>query len=149
MSKHEEARQAKLKTQQDQQRKQQQLEYIQRLNLERKSRIKFDEQVAKQKADEARRRKMAETRAQIARQIEEEQRLIANKEQEVMQMELIEMELIKKLQNTQAIQKQAYQDLEAAIQQRSTLGKDMMGSSGYRSQGPRFQGAENNEGGVR
>jgi len=32
-----------------------------------------------------------------------------------MQMELIEMELIKKLQNTQAIQKQAYQDLEAAI----------------------------------
>ena len=49
-------------------------------------------------------------------------------------MELIEMELIKKLQNTQAIQKQAYQDLEAAIQQRSTLGKDMMGSSGYRSQ---------------
>jgi hypothetical protein len=37
------------------------------------------------------------------------------KEQEVMQMELIEMELIKKLQNTQAIQKQAYQDLEAAI----------------------------------
>ena len=50
-----------------------------------------------------RRRKIAETRAGIARQIEEEQRLIANKEQEVMQMELIEMELIKKLQNTQAI----------------------------------------------
>ena len=67
-------------------------------------------------------------------------------------MELIEMELIKKLQNTQAIQKQAYQDLEAAIQQRSTLGKDMMGSSGYRSQGPRFPGStngENNNEGVR
>ena len=71
--------------------------------MERKSRIKFDEQVAKQKAEEARRRKIAETRASIARQIEEEQRIIANKEQEVMQMELIEMELIKKLQNTQAI----------------------------------------------
>lgn len=41
--------------------------------------------------------------------------MIQQKEQEVMQMELIEMELIKKLQNTQAIQKQAYQDLEAAI----------------------------------
>lgn len=68
-------------------------------------------------------------------------------------MELIEMELIKKLQNTQAIQKQAYQDLEAAIQQRSTLGKDMMGSSGYRSQGPRFPGStngeNNNDNGVR
>lgn len=59
--------------------------------------------MAKQKADETRHRKMAETRANIARQIEEEQRLIGNKEQEVMQMELIEMELIKKLQNTQAI----------------------------------------------
>ena len=43
MSKHEEARQAKLKAQQDNARKQQQLEYITRLNLERKSRIKFDE----------------------------------------------------------------------------------------------------------
>ena len=32
-----------------------------------------------------------------------------------MQMEMLEMELIKKLQNTQAIQKQAYSELEAAI----------------------------------
>lgn len=108
MSKHEEARQAKLKAQQDNARKAQQLEYIQRLNLERKSRIKFDEQIAKQKQQEARHRKIAETRAAVARQIEEEQRMIQMKEQEVMQMELIEMELIKKLQNTQAIQKQAY-----------------------------------------
>lgn len=72
MSKHEEARQAKLKAQQDNARKQQQLEYINRLNLERKSRIKFDEQIAKQKQEEARRRKIAEARAAIARQIEEE-----------------------------------------------------------------------------
>lgn len=63
-----------------------------------------------------------------------------------MQMELIEMELIKKLQNTQAIQKQAYQDLEAAIQQRSTLGKDMMDGQGYRShQGAGFA-ASNGDG---
>ena len=32
-----------------------------------------------------------------------------------MQMEMLEMELIKKLQNTQAIQKQAYTELEEAI----------------------------------
>ena len=31
-------------------------------------------------------------------------------------MELIEMELIKKLQNTQAVQKQAFVELESAIQ---------------------------------
>ena len=116
MSKHEEARQARMKAEQDNLRKQQQLDYITRLNQERKSRIKFDEQLAKQKADEARRRKIAETRAAIARQIQDEQAIIAAKEQEVMQMELLEMELIKKLQTTQGIQKQAYMDLEAAIQ---------------------------------
>ena len=32
-----------------------------------------------------------------------------------MQMELLEMELIKKLQNTQAIQKEAYGELEKAL----------------------------------
>ena len=100
MSKHEEAKQAKLKMQQDNARKQQQLEYINRLNIERKSRVRFDEQIAKQKADEARRRKVADARAEIQRQIDEENRMIAQKEQEVMQMELLEMELIKKLQNT-------------------------------------------------
>lgn len=44
--------------------------------MERKSRIKFDEEVAKSKAKEARQRKIAEARAAIARQIEEEQRII-------------------------------------------------------------------------
>ena len=59
-------------------------------------------------------------------------------------MELLEMELIKKLQNTQAIQKQAYMDLEAAIQQRSVIGNpsELMGGSAYRSAGGRsFKGA--------
>ena len=63
-----------------------------------------------------------------------------------MQMELLEMELIKKLQNTQAIQKQAYMDLEAAIQQRSVIGNpaELMGGSAYRSAGARsFKGGSN------
>ena len=38
-----------------------------------------------------------------------------------MQMEMLEMELIKKLQNTQAIQKQAYTELEEAINQRPAM----------------------------
>jgi hypothetical protein len=42
-----------------------------------------------------------------------------------MQMELLEMELIKKLQNTQAIQKEAYAELERALSQP----QKMMGSS--------------------
>ena len=44
--------------------------------------------------------------------------MISRTEQEVMKMEMLEMELIKKLQTTQAMQKQAYMELEAAIQQR-------------------------------
>lgn len=54
----------------------------------------------------------------IQQQIEKELESIAKTEQQVMQMEMLEMELIKKLQTTQAIQKQAYMELESAIQQK-------------------------------
>ena len=40
---------------------------------------------------------------------------------EVAQMEKLEMELIKRLQNTQAIQKEAYLDLEKALSQPSAM----------------------------
>ena len=43
------------------------------------------------------------------------------REKEVMQMEMIEMELIKKLQNTQNVQKSAYQELENALAQPSVF----------------------------
>ena len=65
--------------------------------------------------EEFRRQKHIQAREDIQRQIAEEEELIRQKEAEVMQMEMLEMELIKKLQNTQAIQKQAYTELEEAI----------------------------------
>ena len=40
---------------------------------------------------------------------------------EVAQIEKLEMELIKRLQNTQAIQKEAYLDLEKALSQPSAM----------------------------
>lgn len=43
------------------------------------------------------------------------------KEEEVMNMERIEMELIRKLQNTQAIQKDAYHELERALKEPSAM----------------------------
>ena len=46
-----------------------------------------------------------EAKHEIDKKIEEEEGVIKQKEQEVMQMEMLEMELIKKLQHTQAIQK--------------------------------------------
>lgn len=68
------------------------------------------------KREEFQRRKQADAKAEIDRKIAEEEGMIRQKEQEVMQMEMLEMELIKKLQNTQAIQKQAYSELESALQ---------------------------------
>jgi hypothetical protein len=51
----------------------------------------------------------------VDKRFDEEARIRQLKEQEVMQMEMLEMELIKKLQNTQAIQKEAYSELEKAL----------------------------------
>ena len=57
------------------------------------------------KVDEFRQAKIDAARGDVARKIAEEEEVIKQKEQEVIQMEMLEMELIKKLQNTQAIQK--------------------------------------------
>ena len=51
----------------------------------------------KLKNQELERKKRHEARIEIERKIAEEEHIIKQKEQEVMQMELLEMELIKKL----------------------------------------------------
>lgn len=61
------------------------------------------------------RKKLNDNKKKYDRQVDEEEQMRTQKEQEVMQLEMLEMELIKKLQNTQAIQKQAYSDLESAL----------------------------------
>jgi len=71
------------------------------------------------KKEEFIRRKQAEAKADMEKKMAEEEGVIRAKEQEVMQMEMLEMELIKKLQNTQAIQKQAYAELENALQKQA------------------------------
>jgi len=45
----------------------------------------------------------------------EEEQIKQNKELEVLNMEKLEMELIKKLQHTQMLQKAAYEELEVAL----------------------------------
>ena len=67
------------------------------------------------KIEDDKRRKIHSVKREIDRKVEDEERIRQNKEQEVMQMEMLEMELIKKLQNTQAIQKEAYAELEKAL----------------------------------
>ena len=59
-------------------------------------------------------------------------------------MEMLEMELIKKLQNTQAIQKQAYAELEDAINTRPVVGV-MPGMSGGSAQFRGMNGSSNGQ----
>ena len=67
------------------------------------------------KFEEERRRKQMNTRKETDEKCAEEEALRNMKMDEVAQMEKLEMELIKRLQNTQAIQKEAYLDLEKAL----------------------------------
>lgn len=95
------------------------------------------------KIDEDKRRKVMSVKKAHDEKVGEEERMRSQKEEEVIQMERLEMELIKKLQNTQAIQKDAYQELEKALSQPSAmigsfLGvKDMIGG---RKQGGDMEG---------
>ena len=108
--------------------------------------------MTKVKVEEFKRQKHQAAREEVARKIAEEEELIRQKEAEVMQMEMLEMELIKKLQNTQAIQKQAYAELEDAINTRpqmhgpgSTGGpaaQYLHGSNGSMDPGPDMKGVD-------
>ena len=60
------------------------------------------------KIEEDRQRRLAQVQKRQEDTVGGEDYLGAQKEEEVMQMEKLEMELIKKLQNTQAVQKDAY-----------------------------------------
>ena len=60
------------------------------------------------KIEEDRQRRLAQVQKRQDETVGGEDYLRSQKEEEVMQMEKLEMELIKKLQNTQAVQKDAY-----------------------------------------
>lgn len=77
--------------------------------------ITQQKRLAQMKIEEDKRRRIHSVKRDIDRKWDEEGRIKTMKEQEVMQMEMLEMELIKKLQNTQAIQKEAYAELEKAL----------------------------------
>ena len=62
MQRQEIANQAKMEAQKNKMRQEQQLQYITHKNRVSKDQVRVQEQLAKQKIDEARRRKIAETR---------------------------------------------------------------------------------------
>lgn len=88
--------------------------------MEQENKIKTDiirqhHNIQKIKRNELKKKNEKDSKHHYDSRIEDEEGGRLNKENEVMELERIEMELIKKLQNTQQMQKDAYNDLEGAL----------------------------------
>lgn len=125
MSKKEEAKQSKMIKQQNDAKKRHQQFKIEQENRMKNQIIKQQKHVANVKIEQDRNRRLYNVKKAHDEKVINEDLVRSQKEDEVMQMEKLEMELIKKLQNTQAIQKDAYQELERALKEPSA----MMGGS--------------------
>ena len=119
LNKREEARLGKAQTMHYEHKKNEFMARAEEENKRKSSFVKEQLRIATIKRQEFERRKVEMARREFDRRVDDEERQRSQKEQEVMQMEMLEMELIKKLQNTQAVQKQAYQNLEEALAQPS------------------------------
>ena len=83
--------------------------------------VNQQKRLAAMKIEEDRTRRIQQVQKHHDDRVTNEEYMRSQKEEEVMQMEKLEMELIKKLQNTQAVQKEAYQELERALKEPSTM----------------------------
>ncbi len=77
--------------------------------------------IGKIKIDEDKRRKTEMARRTVLDKADEEEMMKKMKEQEVVAMERLELELINKLTNTVALQKQAYEELDKALKAPSAM----------------------------
>ena len=83
--------------------------------------VNQQKRLASMKIEEEKKRRIMAVQKNHDDRVTNEEVTRQQKEDEVMQMEKLEMELIKKLQNTQAIQKEAYQELEKALKEPSAM----------------------------
>ena len=121
MQKKEEAKQVKMVKQQNDQRRNQN-NYRQEQEARMKNQIGLQsKRLAQMKVKEEQERKRMMARKDVDNKCHEEEALRNLKMDEIAQMEKLEMELIKRLQNTQAIEKEAYMDLEKALSQPSAI----------------------------
>ncbi len=84
-------------------------------NQERKNLVRMQEQLAQQKLKLLKEKKLKEFKSGYDQRIQEELAKMKRKEVELAGMERTEGELIKKLQNTQQVQKEAFTELEGAV----------------------------------
>lgn len=93
-------------------------EYEQRLryeNQQKHNEILIQKQLAEQRKREIEEQKRRFFKMEYEKRLKEEVAAKNKRELEVLEMEKLEMELINKLQQTQSIQKSAYEELETAL----------------------------------
>eukprot|EP00933_Yihiella_yeosuensis_P064283 TRINITY_DN67639_c0_g1_i1.p1 TRINITY_DN67639_c0_g1~~TRINITY_DN67639_c0_g1_i1.p1 ORF type:complete len:258 (-),score=80.31 TRINITY_DN67639_c0_g1_i1:388-1161(-) len=104
-------------------------------NLERSAYLKARKDDAKRRMEEERLAQLEKFREDYEARTAQEELLRARTDALVAKMEKEEMELIQRLQNTQTVQRNAYEELEAALGQTS---QQISGSSrAYGTDGPR------------
>ena len=84
-------------------------------NQEKKIAIRMEEEMRQKKLREMKEKRLKEFKQDYDERVKEEMDKIKNKEKNLLVMEKEEAELIKKLQNTQHMQKEAFNELEIAI----------------------------------
>ena len=100
MSKLEEVKQTKMIKQQNEQKKRHIDMRVEQENKMRNQMIMQQKRLAQLKIEDDKRRRIHSVKREVDKKVGDEARIKSMKEQEVMQMEMLEMELIKKLQNT-------------------------------------------------
>lgn len=115
ISKKQEAKMSKLQKKQNDQRRKNQRKRIEQENKIKTDIIRQHHNIQKIKRDEIKKKVEKDSKNHYDSKIDSEENTRINKENEVMELERIEMELIKKLQNTQQMQKDAYNELESAL----------------------------------
>ena len=102
-SKREEAKQSKIMKQQNEQKKKFNLFKVEQENRMKNQIVNQQKRLAAMKIEEDKQRRLHQVAKSHEDRVVNEDYLRSQKEEEVMQMEKLEMELIKKLQNTQAV----------------------------------------------
>eukprot|EP00347_Sterkiella_histriomuscorum_P018759 403344286 len=115
MMKREQAIKIKKLTKKNEKKRDKFLSRVQSENQLRGQIIKQSEQYARLKREAQERKHMNEIKEFYDTRVHKEEKVITKKERELLQMEMLEMELIKNLQGTQNLQKTAYGDLEKAL----------------------------------
>ena len=90
------------------------MERMERKALERKELIKSQNAQGKLKIQEFFEKKREKFKEEYEMEMKDEEKTKHRKEMEIMKMEKLEMDLISKLQSSQVMQKNAYEELENA-----------------------------------